>query len=180
MIIITTVTSSTGLPLSPIPGNASPGEIPGSVLPSVYGGSPFQLTVAFEVKPDGLSPSYDLLSVTPTTDLSAIGINVSAISSSSVLISGNVVNVFPGEFYRFLLRSGTEVNLPPINSEDWVTLTGWGIPSVIESSSTYNFSIVYDDLVTTSTVSTSSKQLFFWNFDGSLNTFKNLLSQGEF
>jgi hypothetical protein len=40
--------------------------------------------------------------------------------------------------------------------------------------------IVYDDLVTTSTVSTSSVQLFFWNFDGSLNTFKNLISQGEF
>ncbi len=180
MIVTTSINSSVGLPTSPIPGDAESGELSGSVFPSVYGGSLFQLTVAFEVKPDELSPPYDLLSVTPTTDLSAIGINVSAISSSSVLISGNVVNVFPGEFYRFLLRSGTEVNLPPINSEDWVTLTGWGIPTVIESSSTYNFDIVYDDLVTTSTVSTSSVQLFFWNFNGSLNTFKNLIDQGEF
>jgi hypothetical protein len=179
MIVITTVTSSVGLPTESIPGD-EPEEGPGSFFPSVYGGSPFQLTLSFEIKPDELSPSYELLSVTPTTDLSSIGINVSVISSSSVLISGNVINVFPGEFYRFVLRSGTEKILPPVNSEDWVAVTGWGIPTVVESDATYNFDIVYNDLVTTSTVSTSSVQFFFWSFNSSLNTFKNLINQGEF
>lgn len=178
MIAITTVTSSTGLPISPIPGDVSPGEILGSVLPSVYGGSAFSLTLSFEVT-DELT-NYDVLSVTSTVDLSSIGISVDTLSSSTVLISGTAIGVFPGEFYKFLLRSGTEVLLPPNNTQDWVTVTAWGIPTVIETSTVYQFNVTYDNLGTTATISTSSQQSFFWNFDSSLNTFKTLLSEGEF
>lgn len=180
MIIVTSITSSIGLPTTPIPGDTEPGETSGSTFPSVYGGSPFQLNVSFEVKPDEFSPSYNILSVTSTIDLTSIGIEVSTASSSSVIISGNVVNVFPGEFYKFLLRNRTELNLPPINSEDWVTVTGWGIPTIIETGTTYVFDITYDDLGIPTSISTSSTQLFFWSFDSSLNTFKSLIDQGEY
>lgn len=180
MIVITTITSSTGLPTSSIPGDASPGEIAGNILPSVYGGSNFSLTLSFEVKDESLITNYDVLSVSATSDFSSIGLNIQNLSSSTLSISGSVINVFPGEYYRFLLRSGTETNLAPINTADWVTVTGWGIPSVRESSSTYTFDVTYDNLGTTATLSTSSSQLYFWNFDSGLNTFKLLINQGEY
>lgn len=180
MIVITTITSSTGLPTSAIPGDAAPGEISGNVLPSVYGGSNFSLTLSFEVKDDGFTTNYDVLSVSPTTDFSSIGLDLESVSSSTLVLSGSVINVFPGEFYRFLLRSGTETNLAPVNTADWVTVTGWGSPTVKESSSTYTFDVTYDNLGTTASISTSSVQLYFWNFDSGLNTFKLLIDQGEY
>lgn len=170
--VITTITTSSGLPITPIPGDIEEGEISGFIFPSVYGSSEFDLSLFFTVS-DGIN-NYNIISVTPVVDYSEYGIVINTITSSTLTISGNVINVFPGEFYRFLLKDGSEENLPPNTTTDWVSIIAWGIPNIIETNFYYSFDIEYEN-DGIFTITTTATQIIFWNFENSLNTFRNLI-----
>lgn len=177
-----TITEIIPLPIS-IPGQALPEEEVGTVFPSVYGAQniDFNTTFSFVETSEMGEVTYPIVEITPTDLPIDKGVTLTVISSNTTKLSGNIVNVFLGEYYQFLLRDGTVKNLSPNNAEDWVTLVGWGRPSSNKATLEYAFDVKYETAPSTTVTTTASiTQEVFWSFDTGLSTFRQLLSEGEF
>jgi hypothetical protein len=184
MPLTATIIAITPLPDS-IPGSANAEETVGFTFPSVYGGQDIDFNAEFSfVESDEFSSTtYPVVEITPLVDLSDKGVSISTAytNTNTVNISGNIFNVFFGEYYRFLLRDASVKNLPPVNNEDWVTLVGWGRPSSNIAELKYEFEVKYNTAPTTTvTVISTISQEVFYNFNSGISTFRTLLSQGEF
>lgn len=177
-----TITEIISLPTN-IPGGALPEEEVGLVFPSVYGSQNinFNANVVFVDGTEESPITYPISELLTIKEFPNNGISISILSTQTIKISGNIVNVFDGEYYRFLLRDGSTADLPPDNNADWVSLIGWGRPNSFRTELEYKFLIKYETAPSTTVTTTATiTQEVFWSLDSSLNRFSQLLSQGEF
>jgi hypothetical protein len=177
MSVTYTITTSTGFPITLPPGSPQSGDIvPENLLPGVYGGVP----ISFDLKISSTEPEF-INYISATNELSSIGVDIQILSTSTdtVSISANFTGIF-NETFKFLKRDLTEAILPPNNTEDWLTLIQWVPPSISLTTVYYTFTYVVNVSETVSYISSSTfVQEVYYGYQQSLNTFRNLLSQGE-
>lgn len=180
-----TITTSTGFPITPIPGVALPEEVITPIFPSVYGATEIEFDVQFEYR-EGTEESgytyYPIKEVYSIKDLTGNNINIQSVSTDTVTVSGSISNLFSGEYYRFLMSDlKTELNLPPINNEDWIAILKWSFPTSVKGQLDYEFEAKIEMNTTTTITSTASiTQEVFWNFNFSYNQFLDLVNEDRF
>lgn len=153
-------------------------------LDSAYQGSTISVNLGFTVQEPGLLNSietFPVISVTPTfTNIN--GLVPTILSSSSVRISGTIINVFGDEYYNFLMRTLQTRTLPAINSEDYLALIEYHPPATKEVLRNYGFTVVYGPgsaLSPGGSLTVTMSQYIYWNYYVSLNTFQTTLATGE-
>jgi hypothetical protein len=132
----------------------------------------------------GYTPYNDIIltvtSLTPTNgvaDASVKGVG----NVDTVKISGNDINAFQEEIFKFVFDSKEEKILPPNNTEKWKAIIKWGNPPISEKELTYSIKVGYLDTTSdqdSKTAQINIKQFIYWNFVPSLATFKELVKRG--
>lgn len=132
----------------------------------------------------GYTPYNDiLLTVSSVNSNNGItGVTVAGTGNvDTVKVSGNDINGFQEEIFKFVFDNKEEKILPPNNTELWKAIIKWANPPVSEKELAYSLNIGYLDLETDSIVKTTQiniKQLIYWKFEPSLVTFKELVKRG--
>ena len=103
-------------------------------LPTVYEGAPFSVDLNFEgayADAGGLTFTYqNAISVTALSDVSAMGLTITALNSNSLRVSGSQNNAFPGTFYQFLMADYSIKVLPPSTTEKYLSLVQYHMPPI--------------------------------------------------
>lgn len=186
------VTIGTINPFLSIPGDRAPdlkgggGEEGGSgedVFDSIFGDVAFTMDISFTYMSDDEVPEeYEITAIESSIDLSAETINM-VTTGNTVDISGTYVSIFP-EFWEFAMRDRTNKRLQinKLDNEDWVAITRWIPPSIVEKMATFTFIVTYYDEMDMEekTVTKTVPQYVYWNYVPSLAKLKNFVKQGEF
>jgi hypothetical protein len=173
---------------SGIPGDAYAGitEDGGSpsqlLIPSVYQGSTWAIDLKFKIKELLMSEEYEFLPVTSVTPLTAVtGITQTQIGNDTVRLSGTLLNVFPDEYYNFLMRDLQIRTLPAINSEDYLAVVEYHAPATKHVEKTYSFNVVWGPGIEAlaGNANFTITQNVYWNYSVSIGTFTAVLATGE-
>jgi hypothetical protein len=132
----------------------------------------------------GYTPYNDIiLTVTSLTPANGVAtVSVRGVGNvDTVKISGNDINAFQEEIFKFLFDNKEEKILPPNNTEKWKAIIKWGSPSIFEKELTYSINVGYLDNISDQDSKISQiniKQFIYWNFVPSLASFKELVKRG--
>lgn len=163
-------------------GNA----VPQTLLQSVYQGSTYSVKISFKGPnpndpPNAQTRTYvDATDVSCSTDLSSYGLSIVKTSPNSMVLSGTATNVFPNEYYSFLLKNLQVVVLPAINNEEYLSVVKYNTPEPKETSKNYVFTVTYPGGLFGASIveSITLQQYFYWNYYTSIATFRQAVSKG--
>lgn len=157
---------------------------PKTLIKSVYQGSTYSVKISFKGPnpldpPDPVTPTYvDATDVSCSTDISAFGLSIVKTSPNSLVLSGTASNVFPNEYYQFLLKNLQVVVLPAINNEEYLSVVKYNTPEPKETSKTYTVTVTYPDITGSIVASVNLEQYFYWNYGVSIAAFTQAVSKG--
>lgn len=158
---------------------------PTNIIPSLWSSSACAFNMVFSgnaVTPDTVTVSNVVLVTAPTNQPL---LTLTKINSTTFRVQGTTSSL-PGEYYEFKLRDNTIVQLPPINTADWIAIIKWNPPPrPWEQVLTYTFNVTYSGTiggapVTNVTVPFSVTQYSYWAWENGLANLTNLVAIGEF
>lgn len=164
---------------------------PGADIPSIFANTDidfslkFSYTISSEENESVTTLSAPIIEVKLDGDSPFEGADIEIVDNETVRVIGRASGLFRDEIFRFLFADKTEQNLTPDNTEDWIAIVKWGAPGNIEEVANYNFEIEYDSAVGNGLSIQGGKiivnftQFVYWNFDPSLNAFKQLIAESS-
>lgn len=162
-------------------------------IPSAYEGiDNFSIDIKFEGSyTDPLSPPEapvevyaNALNVTSSYDWASIGITLSKPNVYTVRLAGPGINVFTGQYYKFVLTDFTEQVLPPDTTIPFYSLDKYQMPSPTFTQYTYPFDVTlystYDGIVGSGSVveSITMNQWWFWSYSSAAANITSCKSRG--
>jgi hypothetical protein len=113
-------------------------------IPTVFEAASFSVDLNFEgAYAEGEAFTYqNAISVTALSDVSAMGLTITALNSHSLRVSGSQNNAFPGTFYQFLMPNYSLKVLPPTTTETYLSLVQYHMPAVTSILKEIQFTVV--------------------------------------
>ena len=164
--------------------NGESNSVPQTLLQSVYQGSTYSVKISFKGPnpldpPETEHPTYvDATDVSCSTNLSAFGLSIVKTSPNSLVLSGTASNVFPNEYYAFLLKNLQVVVLPAINNEEYLSVVKYNVPEPKETSKNYLITVTYPGVTGSIVENVTLEQYFYWNYGVSIAAFTQAVSKG--
>lgn len=145
-------------------------------LPSVYEGSEFSFRLNFDYFTDDEPPvAGDIVSSNCITDLSNVGVTVTKLNANSYIVSGNYRNVIKGAIYTFVLRDGTQKNLPIDTTEDYRAIIRFRLPTLLQETLNVNFQLSLEDAGGSIEVVANTIQYVHYSYSSAVATFKTIV-----
>lgn len=187
------VSTLSGFQFPNIPGDrfppddpADPEATPNADIPSIYANTDINFALTFSyLYTEGEEGSEEFTTVTiPAAEVRVVGelpyngIEI-VTETDTASVSGQALDIFTDEIFRFVFADGTEQNLPQVNEEDWLSIIKWQDPSVKETNVTYLFEVTLAEniYVATGPYSINLTQFVYWFFEPSLNRFQELVAE---
>jgi hypothetical protein len=151
----------------------------GLYLPGAYEATPFFAIIEFSLQETVIDPiTLDEVvtittasSVTSDFDFNSYGITYTDINDSTIRLDGPILNVFPDQFYRFVLPDLSTPVLPFNTEEEFLSLIEYQKPSANSTLFQYTFLI---DEVYPATVN----QWINWTYDSAVGNIESLILRG--
>lgn len=152
----------------------------------------FSIDIKFEgVYPDPLSPPLEpvnfyanALNVTSSYDWASIGITLSKPNAYTVRLVGPGINVFTGQYYKFVLTDFTEQVLPADTTIPFYSLDKYQMPSPTFIQYTYPFAVTLYSTYNGTTGSGSVienvtlNQWWFWSYSSAVSNIASCRTRG--
>jgi hypothetical protein len=163
---------------------------PGADIESIYANSNIDFDITFTYEESSgedetaITVTAPVLSVELVGDLPFDGGEFTVVSADTIKISGRSTGIFTDEIFRFLFKDKSTQDLLPDNDEPWLTIIKWDKPSQTEKLLNYTFKVTYDDggdiqnPIPAGDAEVVLTQYVYWDFDPSLDVFKQLVSEG--
>lgn len=151
------------------------------VLPSVYEGSPFSLTLTFTKfigsDENGDPADFVIKNVNCLTSLSNFGASITKTTNTSFSLSGSYFGVIEGAIYNFVMRDGTVRQLPANTTEDYRAIIKFRLPSILVDVLEVNFSVTVDDGEGGEFIeNVTMEQYVHYSYTTSVSQFRNLVA----
>lgn len=184
--ITVTYSNETGFPIK-IPAPATEPVDPTRMIKQVFEGTTFSVDISFAAEvDDGTGAAFIPAPITDVVcdfDFASIGLTFTKLTSSSVRISGTMMNAFTDSSWTFRMPDGSLKVLPPTTTEEFYSLVEYKMPSKTSTENLYSMTLTVEpeppSLEVKQDVVVELNQWTFWSPTGPVEVLKSLVARGK-